>query len=181
MDSVASRYAIALLSLAREENCVKEYISICEQVIEVLDQNTDLEKILRDYGLTLNEKKETLDICFKDKVPEYVLNFFYIIIDNRRGNLFKSILLEFVRIGYKELNIKKGTIYSTIKLSELEIKEIEKKTSEILHATVILDNKLDKKLIGGFKIQVEDMVIDESIKKKLDDLKISLLKKEGSN
>ncbi|MCH5171365.1 MAG: F0F1 ATP synthase subunit delta [Erysipelotrichales bacterium] len=180
MDSVASRYAIALLSLAREENCVKEYISECEQVVEVLDQNSDLEKILRDYGLSLIEKKETLDLCFKGKVSEYVLNFFYIIIDNKRGNLFKSILLEFVRIGYKELNIKKGTIYSTIKLTEKEIKDIEKRTSEILHSTVVLDNKLDEKLIGGFKIQVEDMIIDESIKKRLDDLKTNLLK-EGSN
>ncbi|MCH5179693.1 MAG: F0F1 ATP synthase subunit delta [Erysipelotrichales bacterium] len=180
MDSVASRYAIALLSLAREENCVKEYIHECEQVVDILDQNSDLEKILRDYGLTLNEKKETLDLCFKGKVSEYVLNFFYITIDNKRGNLFKSILLEFVRIGYKELNIKKGTIYSTIKLTEKEIKSIEKRTSEILHSTVILDNKLDEKLIGGFRIQVEDMIIDESIKKRLEDLKANLLK-EGSN
>lgn len=180
MDSVASRYAIALLSLAREENLVKEYISECEQVIAILEGNSELVRILKDYGLTINEKKETIDLCFKGQVHDYVLNFFYIIIDNKRGSIFKDILKEFVRIAYKDLNIKKGTIYSTIKLNKQEIKSIEKRTSEIINATVILDNKIDKKLLGGFKIQVEDMIIDESVKKRLEDLKTQLLK-EGND
>lgn len=180
MDSVASRYAIALLSLAREENLVKDYISECEQVVAILDENSELVRILKDYGLTINEKKETIDLCFKGKVHDYVLNFFYIIIDNKRGSIFKDILKEFVRIAYKDLNIKKGTIYSTIKLTEQEIKDIEMRTSEIIKATVVLDNKIDKKLLGGFKIQVEDMVIDESVKKRLEDLKTKLLK-EGND
>ncbi len=181
MDSVASRYAIALLSLAREEKCVKEYIHICEQLLNIFEENEGLQRILRDYGLSSDEKKSTLDLCFKGKIPEYIMNFFYIIIDNRRGNFFREILAEFIRIAYKDLNIKKGTIFSTIKLTEAEIKEIEKKTSEIINATVVLENKLDENLLGGFKIQVEDMIIDESVKKRLDDLKNKLLLKEGSN
>lgn len=179
MDSVANRYAIALLYVAREENKIRKYINEVESIIQILDDNEELGRILKDYGLTIDEKKETIDLCFKGKINEYILNLFYVIIDNKRGAIFKQILEEFVRIGYKDLNIKNGTVYSTIKLTDEEIKSIEKRASSILNSTVILKNKIDDKLLGGFKIQVDDFVIDESIQKRLSDLKISLLKKEG--
>ena len=155
MDSVANRYAIALLYVAREENKIREYINEVESIIQILDDNEELGRILKDYGLTIDEKKETIDLCFKGKINEYILNLFYVIID------------------------KNGTVYSTIKLTDEEIKSIEKRASSILNSTVILKNKIDDKLLGGFKIQVDDFVIDESIQKRLSDFKISLLKKEG--
>ena len=64
MDTVANRYAVALLSIAREEEKVQEYIDEVEQILEVLDQNDGFVRILKDYGLTNEEKKETIDVCF---------------------------------------------------------------------------------------------------------------------
>ena len=52
MDTVANRYAVALLSIAREEEKVQEYIDEVEQILEVLDQNDGFVRILKDYGLT---------------------------------------------------------------------------------------------------------------------------------
>ena len=54
---------------------------------------------------------------------------------------------------------------------------MEAKTSQLLNANVILQNKIDKNLVGGFKIQVDDFIIDQSIKRKLSDLKTTLLKR----
>ena len=62
-------------------------------------------------------------------------------------------------------------------LTPEEIKQMEAKTSKMLNATVVLQNKIDKDLVGGFKIQVDDFVIDQSLKHKLADLKATLLKK----
>jgi len=174
MDSVASRYAIALNSLAREENKVMEYIKECEMLLSIMDENPDLLSILKDYGLTKDEKKETVDILFKDKIKEYILNLFYVVIDNSRGNAIYDILKEFVKISYQSLNIKKGYVYSTIKLTTEEMKGIEKKVSDVLGSTVTLENKIDKSLIGGFKVQIEDYIIDESIHNKINKLKETL-------
>ena len=60
MDTVANRYAVALLSIAREEEKVQEYIDEVEQILDVLEQNEGFLRILKDYGLTNEEKKETL-------------------------------------------------------------------------------------------------------------------------
>ena len=42
MDSVASRYAIALLSIAKEENKIKEYVLEVENLVEIFEKNKDL-------------------------------------------------------------------------------------------------------------------------------------------
>ena len=41
MDSIASRYAIALLSIAREENKIKDYIDEVSQIIDIFDKNNE--------------------------------------------------------------------------------------------------------------------------------------------
>jgi F-type H+-transporting ATPase subunit delta len=86
-----------------------------------------------------------------------------------------------VRIGLNELNIKRGVVYSTIALSASQILAMEKKVSKIINANVTLTNKLDQSIIGGFKIQVEDYILDDSIKNQLYKLKESIILKKGEN
>ena len=181
MDSVASRYAIALLSIAKEEHKVKEYVDEVSNIVEIIKQNPDLIYLLKDYGLSNDEKKETLSLCFENKIQEYILNLFYVIIDNKRGKYLLDVCNEFVRIGLNELNIKKGVVYTTIKLTSKQIKEMEKKVSTILSCNVTLQNQIDSSLIGGFKIQVEDYILDDSMKNRLEKLKETITLKKGEN
>ena len=82
MDSVASRYAIALLNIAREERKIKEYVDEVEQIGNLLSQNKDLLTLLKDYGLSTTEKKNLLTSIFEKKISEYILNLLYVLIDN---------------------------------------------------------------------------------------------------
>ena len=179
MDSVASRYAIALLNIAREERKIKEYVDEVEQIGNLLSQNKDLLTLLKDYGLSTTEKKNLLTSIFENKISEYILNILYVLIDNKRGSIILSVCDEFVRIGLNELNIKRGVVYSTIALSASQILAMEKKVSKIINANVTLTNKLDQSIIGGFKIQVEDYILDDSIKNQLYKLKESIILKKG--
>ena len=58
---------------------------------------------------------------------------------------------------------------------------MEKKVSKIINANVTLTNKLDQSIIGGFKIQVEDYILDDSIKNQLYKLIESIILKKGEN
>ena len=53
---------------------------------------------------------------------------------------------------------------------------MEKKISTLLKSKVILQNQINKELIGGFKIEVEDWVLDYSIQEKMKKMKENLLK-----
>lgn len=181
MDSVANRYAVALLSLAREENKILDYILEVQSIVGLLKKQPDFLELLKSYGISNNEKKEIIKTCFENKVNQYVVNLFYVLIDNKRGNLICNVCDEFVRIGYNELNIKQGIVYSTIPLNNEQLVKMQQKVSTILKCNVTLKNQIDDSLIGGFKIQVEDYVIDESIKNKLLELKNTINLKKGEN
>ena len=58
---------------------------------------------------------------------------------------------------------------------------MEEKVSQIINANVTLENKIDLSLLGGFKIQVEDYVLDDSLKNQLIKLKEEIILKKGEN
>ena len=181
MDSVASRYAIALLSIAKEENKIKEYVLEVENLVEIFEKNKDLVLLLKDHGLSKDEKKETISLCFEGKINEFILNLLYVLIDNKRGGYILDVCNEFVRIGLNELNIKRGIVYSTIKLTKTQLKGMESKISKMLNANVTLRNVIDENLLGGFKVQVEDYILDDSMKNRLEKLKETITLKKGEN
>ena len=181
MDSVASRYAIALLSVAREENDIKGYVNEVEEIAKLLKANKELLILLKNYGLSLDEKKQVLKKCFDSRIKEYILNLFYVLIDNKRGGYILDVCNEFVRIGLNELNIKRGIVYTTIKLTSTQLTAIEKKVSKLLNANVTLTNIIDNSILGGLKVQVEDYILDDSIKNHLLKLKEKITLKKGES
>ena len=102
-----------------------------------------------------------------------------VVVDNNRCKYLLDILKEFDRISLNELNVKKGIIYTTIKLTKQQIEKINEKVSKILKANVYLVNEIDTKLIGGFKIVVDDYIIDDSLKYRLMNLKDEISLKKG--
>ena len=89
-------------------------------------------------------------------------------------NILKRIAKEFVEISNEELNVLEGIVYSTIPLTEKEIKKLEDACKSKLSQDVELKNKIDPSLIGGVKIAISDHVFDGSIKGKLESLKLNL-------
>lgn len=179
MDSVASRYAIALLSVARDSNQIKEYNSEVESIINIISNNKGFISLLSSYDIKTNEKKEILNKVFKNKINQYILNLMCVVVDNNRCKYLLDILKEFDRISLNELNVKKGIIYTTIKLTKQQIEKLNEKVSKILKANVYLVNEIDTKLIGGFKIVVDDYIIDDSLKYRLMNLKDEISLKKG--
>ena len=57
------------------------------------------------------------------------------------------------------------TLFSSKKLDEKTISEIEKEISENVKGTIKLKSKVDETLIGGIVLQIGSLMIDTSIKK----------------
>ena len=180
-DNLSMRYAIALLDVAIENNQVLEYLKQISELLNIFCNNKDLKILLADYGLNNEEKKETITTIFKNNVNQYILNFMYIIIDNNRGKYYVDIFKEFIKRAQNYLHIVNGICYSTISLSKEDLNNITEKVSKLLNKKVVLTNRIDSSLIGGFKVEVEDKIIDESIKKRLLDLKKSIKIKKGAD
>lgn len=176
MKQIFQRYALALFWLAQEENQISEFMNECQQILKIFAKNPDFLQLVKNDALKKEEKKEILSSVFKNEIPSKILYFMNVIVDHHREKYIQEIIEEFIQICLKHLNIKKGTIYSTIPLSDVQIQKMEEKISTLLKSKVILQNQINKELIGGFKIEVEDWVLDYSIQEKMKKMKENLLK-----
>ena len=174
MDSLYSRYANGLFSIALEENKVDLYRKRIKMIKNVFEENDDFLHLLSSCFISNEEKDEIIDKVFKSE-EEYIRNFIKIIFINKRGNCLIKILNEFIKTCNENLNIKDGIIYSVNMLSNEQIEKIQESLSTRLNCKVELTNSLDEKLLGGVKVSIEDKIFDGSIKNKLETLKESLI------
>ena len=169
MDSLYSRYAIALLSLAKEENKVKQYKNEIKMLKHAFLENEGIMHLLSSYNITISEKEEIIDSFYR-AVPN-IANFIKVIVRNKRSKEIIKIFDEFILECNEELGIKEGIVYSVDILDDTQVEQIEQALAKKLNVSVELTNLVDTRLIGGVKVVIEDKVYDGSIKNKLDGLK----------
>jgi len=93
---------------------------------------------------------------------------------NKDEKKLHEISRVFEREFYRVKGIEKGFIQSASRLTEKDMKMIEKILEEKLKIKVELKNETDKSVIGGFKFFSEDHVLDASIGRKITELEKKL-------
>jgi len=174
MDSLYTRYANALLSIAMDENRVDYYRNEIKTLRKAILENEEIIRLLSSAFLEFEEKERIIDNIYKDN--ENIRNFLKIIVRNKRSGYLIKILNEFVKSCNEIIHVKDGIVYSVTALSEEEINKIEKGIETRLGCQVELENVIDERLIGGVKVMVEDKIFDGSIKNKVERLKESLIR-----
>jgi len=174
MGEIASNYAEALLSLAKEKNSVELFKKEIKSVQDTLDNVDNLKLFFDSVKISKVEKKRVLEDCFKGKVDDLIMNFLKVLVDKGRISYYKDIFNEFRVIANKELNIIEGIVETP---RPIDIKEVER-LEKALGDNVELRPRINKNLISGFKIIMDNKIINNSMRDKIDDL--SLLLKERS-
>ena len=164
MDSLFSRYASALFSIALEENKVEFYKNEIKMLKQVILQNDEILHLLSSCFIQKEDKEKIIDEVFK-KQDINIINFLKVIVNNKRVNYLIKIFDEFIKTCNENLNVKEGIVYSITKLA-LKVR---------LNCEVELVNLIDERLLGGVKVVIEDKIFDGSIKNKLEKLKSSLI------
>ncbi len=175
MDTIASRYASALLELAIESNKVDTYQKQIKFVYSVIKENPNLVEFLKCYTIDNEEKKNLIGKIFKEEVETNILYFMYLLIDKKRVNYLDRICLEFNSACNEYRGILEGVIYTVELLNDEQIKELENSVALKLNKKVELTNSIDPSLIGGVKIVVNDTVFDNSVASRLQSLKQELI------
>jgi len=96
MDTIASRYASALLELAIENDKVISYQSQIKYVLNVFKENRELDEFLKCYTIDDKNKKELLMKIFKDDLDIEVLHFLFLILDKRELIILKRFVLNLI-------------------------------------------------------------------------------------
>ena len=164
----ARQYSEAIYEIAKEEKVVDDYIQLSLALINISNDNQQVFNFLSSREITIEKKKELIKEITCDY--EFYTNWLNILVESGRSKYIRQYIEELINIHNKAQGIIKGHAYTTTPLDENLLKELEESSSKKIGKKVMLVNKIDKEIIGGIKLVIEDDVWDNTIKNKLKQL-----------
>jgi F-type H+-transporting ATPase subunit delta len=170
---VASRYVKSLLDLAVTQGQLDKVHADMKLFSETADQSRDLGLMLKSPVIRHDKKRTILEAIFKGKVTPLTMAFIDILTRKNREPLLVEIANEFHNAYNVYKGIGKASVTTTIPLDAKTREQFEAVVRKLANRKEVeLEEKVDKDLIGGFVLNVEDRQIDASIKNNLKKLKL---------
>lgn len=163
----ASRYASALLSLAREANAVPSVSSDLAGIRSALEQSQDLARFLGNTLLPRNARWKTLQSLFQEKAHPLTWNLLMVLEAKRRLSLLPSICSLFQTLEETSRGIVRGTLTAALPAPAESVAAMADQAGRRLGRTVLLGSRSDPALLGGCRLQVGDNVYDFSLAARL--------------
>ena len=165
---ISQRYALALYELSKEKNQTEELVSNMIIFMKIFNSNKNLKNFVKNPTHSVENQKIVFDkISNLMNFNKLVKNFFSILITKKRIFFLDQIIEEFLKL----ISIKRGEISGSLispkKINEKTISDIEREISANIKRSIKLKSKIDESLIGGIVIQIGSLMIDTSIKNKL--------------
>jgi len=178
---VAGRYAKSLLGLAIERKTENKVYTDMQLVSDTITANRDLALLFRNPIINTDKKLNVVNSLFKGKVDEITLSFLNIIVNKKREFYLEDISRQFISMYKEHVGIETAVVTTPIPLDEKLRAEVRRIVSAQAKGKVELTEKIDKDLIGGFVIKMNNKQVDTSIETKLREirreLKINLYEK----
>lgn len=174
---ISKTYGEALFSLAVDEAKVDDFEQEIEVIIQVLHENPDFQKLMNHPKISKEEKIQVIHTVFEKRISEELVGFLTIIVSKERYNELDAIL-EYFQTEVKAMKgIGVAYVTTVIELNENQKKQVVTKLLETTNYNQMeMHYAINKNLIGGMVIRIEDRVVDSSVKTKLEKLESQLLK-----
>jgi F-type H+-transporting ATPase subunit delta len=165
-----TRYAKALLTLAREQGAEEAVGTELSQVVNVLTAPA-LAQTLAVPNLSLRVRKTIVEQLVSALAPQPLLgNFLQVLAENDRLKDLPEIGRAYQHLLERMLGRMRAKIRSAAPLSEDELTELVEAFSRLMQKTVIPVVEVDPELLGGVLIEVEGRVYDASLKTQLENM-----------
>lgn len=171
-------YAVALFSVARERDKIEEIMYEFQEICHLID-------IIRDFGVFLNHplitahvKKNVIKSVLSQKLSPEMQNFIFLTIDKKRQNSLKEILRDYSNLYRKFKRQRYAKVYTAVKLYDDEKAVLKNKLDTMFGTDAVIENIVDKTILGGMIIRMGFEVIDGSLRTDLNKIKSSVLQGE---
>lgn len=165
-------YSEVLFDYAVKADKVKFYFELCSKLLDVLKRDNDtLFMFLKNNSIDKNERKEVIDLIFKENADEFFVYFLYTVIDFNRGSILIKIIKHFLKLCDEHYNIRYIRVFSPYSLNKQQLNKLSVALARYYNSKVHLDNIVDASLIGGIKVVSDSDSIDDTFKAKLSALK----------
>jgi len=172
---ISVRYAKALLSFSVDKNITERIKEDMTLVYEICRNDKSFTEMLDSPVIKNSEKRKIINNAFSAYFHQISIDFIDMILSNNREIFIESIARNFLDLYREYKGIKNAEIKSVIPLDNDTAKRIKTILEEKFKCKIELNEKVEKELIGGFTLRVEDQQIDASIATQLNKIRKELM------
>jgi F-type H+-transporting ATPase subunit delta len=170
MEEIAEVYARALFDAAKDAGVLDRVHDELDQFTETLDSDRDLQIFFFSPYFSSEEKKQGVSRILDDADPRFV-NFLELLAERHRMPVIFRIRRAFDALWADENKLLPVTVTSAVELDDQLVSDIGKRIEEQTGRRVELNSKVDPDLLGGLKVSVGNMVLDASVRNRLEQLR----------
>jgi F-type H+-transporting ATPase subunit delta len=170
MEELAQVYANALFEVASEHEVIDDVREQLGQFADELDGNRDLQLFLFSPYFSSQEKKDGIGKIIEG-ADERFLNFLELLAERHRMPALFRIRRAYDALWREENKLLPVTVTSAVELDEGLVKGLGERIEEQTGKKVELTSRVDADVLGGLVLQVGNMVLDASIRNRLEQLR----------
>ena len=171
---ISVRYAKALFQSASEKQILDQVSGDMELLAEACKLN-DFTYLLEFPSLQASQKEKLVRSMFEKHMSPISLSMILLIIANNREKYLSGIVRNFRDLYRKEKGIRSAELVTAVEVDEAAVSSIRELIRKAYDADVELSTLINKEVIGGFILTIEDMQYDASVSTNLRKLKKELL------
>jgi F-type H+-transporting ATPase subunit delta len=168
------RYARGLFLLGKEKKILDKLAEDIMLLSSFFENTPSLDDWLRSPVIKTQGKKDLFRNQFEGELSEETLGFLDLVINKKRERFFPGIFRNFIRLYKEEAGIKTLVLTTAVKIDDT----IKQKLSLIFslkdktkHEFI---TRIKPSIIGGFMVQVDDLLYDASLATELKRIKKKL-------
>lgn len=179
---LASRYAAALIDLAEAAGKTASVERDLKALSAMIDESPDLALLLNSPVFSRKSQTDALNqLAVRAGFDRLTQNFLGVLVHNRRLNAVGAIIEAF----RQQLSSRRGEVTVKVEtaqdLSPAQIKALQDALSKGMGKNVSIRADVVPDLMGGMVVTVGSKMIDDSVRRKLEKLKLAMGKQANQN
>jgi F-type H+-transporting ATPase subunit delta len=170
VEEIAQVYARALFQVASERDSLDEIHEQLGAFADAMQDSRDLMRFFFSPYFSVIEKKEGLERTVVDANPAFA-NFLQALIERHRMPVIFRIRTDFNSLWDEERRLLPVQITSAIELDADTVKSLGDRIGKQVDRQVQVSADVDPEILGGVVLRVGNVILDASIKNRLEQLR----------
>jgi F-type H+-transporting ATPase subunit delta len=170
VEEIAEVYSRALFQAAMENDVLDRVHDELGQFADALDEDRNLQVFLFSPYFSSEEKKDGVRRIVSD-ADERLVNFLELLAERHRMPVLFRIRRSFDAMWAEENRLLSVTVTSAVELDQGLVEDIGRRIGEQTGLKVELSSSVDPNVLGGLKVQVGNMVLDATVRNRLEQLR----------
>lgn len=169
--AIAKRYARALAVYAAEQGEQERVILEAGHLIEAFRKCPALGEALRSPVRRANERLKLMRLAADGELSRCMERFLELVVRHRREEQLLFILHSYLALCKELKGIHEAELKVAYPLTEEHLERLRRALQQVTGGELKIRESCDPSLVGGFCLRIDDLLVDASLRSRLERLK----------